>query len=46
MYNLLELYARPYDEKEPLVCIDEKSKQLIQQTRTPIAARAGMSIKV
>jgi hypothetical protein len=45
MYNLLELYARPYDEKEPVICIDEKSKQLIQQTRTPIAARAGMPIK-
>ncbi len=45
MYNLLELYARPYDKKEPVICIDEKSKQLIQQTRTPITARPGMPIK-
>ena len=45
MYDLLELYAMPYCEKEPVVCVDEKSKQLLQQTRTPIAARPGKPIK-
>ena len=45
MYDLLELYARPYREEEPVICVDEKSKQLLQQTRTPIAARAGAPIK-
>lgn len=45
MYDLLELYARPYREKEPVICVDEKSKQLLQQTRTPIAARPGDPIK-
>lgn len=45
MYDLLELYARPYCEKEPVVCVDEKSKQLLQQTRTPIAARPGKPMK-
>ena len=38
MYDLLELYAIPYLEKEPVICVDEKSKQLLQQARTPIAA--------
>ena len=37
MYDLLELYARHYREEELVVCVDEKSKQFLQQTRTPIA---------
>ena len=41
MYELLELYARPYREDEPVVCLDEKSKQLLQQTRKPLSARPG-----
>jgi len=45
MYDLLELYARPYHEKEPVVCVDEKSKQLLEQPRTPIAASQGKPIK-
>lgn len=45
MYNLLELYARPYREEEPVICVDEKSKQLLQQTRTPIAAKPSAPIK-
>lgn len=45
MYDLLELYARPYRKEEPVICVDEKSKQLLQQTRTPIAARPGVPIR-
>lgn len=45
MYNLLELYARTYQEKEPVVCVDEKSKQLLEQPRTLIAASLGKPIK-
>ena len=33
MYGLLELYARPYRAHEPVICIDEKSKQLIRDSR-------------
>lgn len=33
MYGLLELYARTYNPLEPVVNIDEKSKQLISDTR-------------
>src|SRR5450756_1090464 len=29
MYALLELYARPISKAEPVICIDEKSLQLI-----------------
>jgi len=45
MYALLELYAEPYDPSEPVVCLDEKSKQLLKQTRSPIAAAAGQIAK-
>ena len=41
MEELLGLYARPYDPKEPVVCVDEKSKQLLQQTRAPIPMQVG-----
>ena len=41
MYDLLALYARPYCETEPVVCLDEKSKQLLAQTRQPLAPRPG-----
>lgn len=36
MYRLLHLYKKPYDPKFPVVCFDEKSKQLLEDSRTPI----------
>ena len=45
MYELLGLYARPYDEREPVVCVDEKSKQLLPQTRAPLPAQPGRAAK-
>jgi len=33
MEHLLDLYALPYDKDEPVICLDEKSKQLIEDTR-------------
>lgn len=45
MYDLLELYAKPYDAAEPVICLDEKSKQLLEQTRRPIPAIPGRVAK-
>jgi hypothetical protein len=45
MYGLLDLYARPYLEREPVVCIDEKSKQLLQDMRTPLSLKPGVLAK-
>lgn len=45
MYDLLDIYARPYQENEPVVCVDEKSKQLLEQPRAPIPARPGNPLK-
>jgi len=41
MEDVLEVYHRPYDEKRPLVCLDEASKQLIGETREPLPAEPG-----
>ena len=41
MEDVLDVYKRPYDEKYPVVCVDESNKQLIKETREPIAAEPG-----
>jgi hypothetical protein len=41
MEDVLEVYHRPYDEKRPLVCVDEASKQLIGETVQPLSAEPG-----
>ena len=45
MEHLCNLYAQPYNPKEPVICFDEKSKQLIADTRNPIPAQAGRPAK-
>lgn len=45
MYRLLDLYAEVYDPDYPVICVDEKSKQLIEETRTPIAMKPGQPEK-
>jgi hypothetical protein len=45
MYDVLELYARPYHEQEPVICIDEKSKQLIQDARRGLPMKPGTPAK-
>jgi hypothetical protein len=41
MEDVLDLYARPYDPAEPVVCLDETSLQLIAETRPLLPARPG-----
>jgi hypothetical protein len=41
MENILELYAKSYNPREPVLCLDEKSKQLIQDTRAVKNTREG-----
>jgi len=41
MEDVLDVYKRPYDPKRPNVCLDETSKQLIGETRTPVPAGPG-----
>jgi hypothetical protein len=41
MEAVLELYAKPDDPRRPTVTVDEPSRQLIAETRTPVPARPG-----
>jgi len=43
MEDVLDLYAEPYDPKRPKVNFDETSKQLIAETRQPLAAEPGLN---
>jgi hypothetical protein len=46
MEDVLDVYHRPYDPTRPVVCLDEASKQLIRETRTPLPAQPGQTERV
>ena len=46
MYALLALYAKPRSRAEPVVCIDEKSLQLIGHSRAPLRMASHSPEKV
>ena len=39
MEDILALYEKPYDPDEPVLCFDEKSKQLLADTRSAIPTK-------
>jgi len=41
MEDVLTLYHESYDPLHPLVCFDETSKQLIEETRVPLLPKSG-----
>ena len=41
MEDVLEVYHRPYDEKRPLVALDEASKQLVGEVIQPLPPEPG-----
>jgi Homeodomain-like domain len=41
MYRLLALYKEAYDPGQPLICMDEKSKQLLKDSRKAVSAKVG-----
>ena len=41
MEEVLDLYAKPYNPQEPVICFDEKSKQLLKDARPVIPMRQG-----
>ncbi|MBL7195444.1 MAG: IS630 family transposase, partial [Desulfobacterales bacterium] len=42
MEDILAVYRRPCDPEQPLVCMDETSKQLIKETRSTVVAQPGI----
>lgn len=41
MEDVLEVYGRPYDSSQPVVCMDESTKQLHEEVRLPITGGPG-----
>lgn len=41
MEDVLDVYQQPYDPRFPQVCMDETSKQLVAETRTPLPPVPG-----
>ncbi len=41
MEDVLEVYHRPYDERRPLVCLDEVPVQLVGEARRPLPPEPG-----
>ena len=46
MEDVLEVYTRVYDPARPVVCLDEKAKPLVAETRTPVPAEPGQPERV
>lgn len=42
MEAVLDVYVRPYDRLRPVVCLDEKRKQLVRATRPGFTDRYGL----
>jgi hypothetical protein len=45
MEDILEVYRRPYNSNEPLVCMDETAKQLIKEIRQPEPVKLGKTAR-
>ena len=41
MENVLDIYHGDYSPKNPLVCMDESNKQLLEETREPLPVEPG-----
>src|SRR5512147_1581352 len=46
MYDILDLYEQPYNAQQPVVCVDEKSKQFLAPLRSKLPLKAGQPTKV
>ncbi|HVS70999.1 MAG TPA: transposase [Phycisphaerae bacterium] len=45
MEDTLEVYHRPYDQRRPVVCVDEKPVQLLSEVRQGLPAKPGSVAK-
>ena len=46
MEAVLEVYARPYDPRFPVVCMDEQPKQLVRESREAVPVAPGRPERV
>ena len=45
MEDVLAVYQRPRDDRFPVVCVDETSKQLVAETRVPLPPEPGQPVR-
>jgi hypothetical protein len=45
MEQVLDVYERPYNPLQPVVCFDESSKQLIDEVRSPTLPQPGQAAR-
>jgi len=45
MENVLAIYEKPLDPREPVVCMDEKPVQLLAETREPLVGTRGGQVR-
>jgi len=46
MEDVLVVYARPYNPDNPVVCMDEKPYQLLDEAREPLPIKPGSTEKI
>jgi transposase len=46
MERVLDVYKRPYNSENPVICMDESPKQLIEEGRTSIKMKQGQEARV
>jgi len=46
MEDILDVYSMPYDENMPVICMDEKPYQLLDDVRDPIPMKPGSPRKI
>jgi hypothetical protein len=46
MEDVLSVYTRPHNPDRPVICLDETSKQMIVETRVPVAMKPGRPARV
>ena len=45
MEDVLEVYRCPPNDRCPVVCVDETGKQLVSETRVPLAPAPGQPVR-
>jgi hypothetical protein len=46
MERVLDVYKRPYSAENPVICMDESPKQLIEEARQSLPMRPGQEIRI
>jgi hypothetical protein len=46
MEDVLDVYELPYDENCPVICLDEKPYQLLDERREPLVMKKGIPERI